>query len=55
MIFFLNLDDDACMDAWMHGCMGEICFIQKDELLMYACLGMMYGFFFCIFLKTNSN
>jgi len=19
MIFFLNLDDDACMDAWMHG------------------------------------
>jgi len=20
MIFFLNLDDDACMDAWMNGC-----------------------------------
>ena len=19
MIFFLNLDDDACMNAWMHG------------------------------------
>jgi len=19
MIFFLNLDDDACMDAWMDG------------------------------------
>jgi len=50
--FFLNLDDGACMDAWMHGCMGEICFIQKDELLMYAWLGMMYEFFFCISLKT---
>jgi len=36
MIFFLNLDDDACMDVWMHGCMSEFCFIKKDELLMYA-------------------
>jgi len=40
------------MHAWMRGCMGEICFIQKDELLMYAWLGMMYEFFFCIVLKT---
>jgi len=47
MIFFLNL-----VDAWMHGCMGEFYFIKKDELLMYAWLGMMYEFFFCIFLKT---
>jgi len=52
MIFFLNLDDNAFMDAWMRECMGEFCFIKKDELLMYAWLGMMYEFFFCIFLKT---
>jgi len=45
------------MHAWMCGCMDEICFIKKDELLMYAWLGMMYELpyvwiFFSIFLKN---
>jgi len=34
---------------------GENYFIQKDEWLIYACLGMMYEFSFCIFLKKYSN
>jgi len=30
-------------------------FIRKDEWVMYAWLGLMYEFFFWIFLKTKSN
>jgi len=39
---------------------GENYFIQKDEWVMYAWLGMMYELpyvwiFFCIFFKKHSN
>ena len=37
MIFFLNLDDNAFMDAWMRGCMGEFCFIKK-RWITHVCM-----------------
>jgi len=56
MIFFLNLDDESCMDAWMHGCMGEFCFIKKK--MNYSCMHDLVwcmNFSFAFFWKQYSN
>ena len=52
MIFFLNLDDDACMDAWMH--VWNLLFKKMNYSCMHDLVWCM-NYSFTFFLKTNSN